>query len=224
MLHIELENILSESEATAKIGELIAQVDGSDQIVVVTRNNQPAVALIAVAQLEGLTGRQVLPAAPKADAPVFPEPVSPEPTPAPEQPDTPEVPAAPSLMAAAPEVTPLPQLPDLPDFPGNDVLEDAPAPSPVFQAPSPVPFASPAPVLPPAPSTPVVPTPPAVPTMPGSAPLTSTAPAAAPVAPAVPAVPAPYSVPPADLPDFARNQQDGGGLPPEDLNSSSPLA
>jgi prevent-host-death family protein len=201
MLHVELENIVSETEAISRIGELMGRVDGTDQIVVITKNNQPSVALVSVAQLEGLTGRQVRPAAPMSATPPMVTPLAPSVLPdLMDEPVADPVAVAPMApMAPAPEVTPLPSLPDFPGDEGFDQEVSTPTLGFTPQA---------APVLPAAPALPTVPampTPPEVPTM-----------------PAAPAVAAPYSVPPVDMPAFALRNSDGG-LPPEDLNSSSPL-
>jgi hypothetical protein len=191
MLHVELENILSESEVTERIGSLISQIDSTENIVVVTRENRPAVALVSVHYLEGLTGREVRPAAPSVHS------------------ETPQVEAMP-MVASEPmqpvnqfpeevsqPIASLPELPDLPDFPGDEVLTEPaqPTASSLPLTPPPAAPATPAPVLPQIPTFPQQPQP---------------------VSPPVP------MQPPAGLPDFARQQE--SGLPPEDLNSSSPLA
>ncbi|CAN5191633.1 hypothetical protein BH11PAT4_BH11PAT4_5630 [soil metagenome] len=203
MLHVELENIVSDTEATSRIGELMGRVEGTDQIVVITKNNQPSVALVSVAQLEGLTGRQVRPAAPVSTPPPIITPLAP--TQLPTFSDEPSVdPMVAPPVAQAPEVA---SLPSLPDFPGDEAFEEVAAPAPTLGFTPPMQPAAPTlPAAPSLPTVPAMPTPPEVPTMP-SAPVTA----------------APYSVPPVDMPAFALKNADGG-LPPEDLNSSSPLA
>lgn len=231
MLHIELENIVSESEAIEQIGALIAKVDGSENIAVITRNNHPAVALIAVNQLEILTGRSVKPALPIKPSSIESDAVSaPQPLPMGDDPvlkmETPPTPALPELPAmevpevvapplafsqpAAPMAPALPELPELPDFPGMEEELSTPA-TPFAAAPMPqmqqAPF-TPAPAIQPPMSAPI-PTPPAQP-----------------VAPVMPPAPMPpvstFNQPPVGMPSFAQRQETG--LPPEDLSSSSPLA
>lgn len=175
MLHVELENILGEDDAVRKARELIDLVDTTKAIVVVTRQNRPAVALIDVEQLENLTGRTVTPVAPLTSAPteVVRAPMS----------ESVPVAAAPLVDPVmpnpAPEMAPaLPELPDLPDMPAEQPVAAATptlpaAPNPVAPldgmpaAPvTPPPF-PPMPAMPAAPSAPGD----ALPTMPSVEPL-----------------------------------------------------
>jgi|GEM_PF-3519164 len=195
MLHVELENILGEDDAVRRARELIDLVDKTKQLVVVTRQNRPAVAMIDIDQLEKLTGRTVTPVAPLPSS----------------------HPAAEEPFATTPAAMPAPMLNELPDLPLP------PLENPPFSTP-PTPLEAPAPA--------------ALPNMPDlpdfSAPVTSSSPlpempapiqapmTAAPVTP--PSAPAPVAQAPIGTPPLQHLLQTPEALPPEDLNSSSPLA
>jgi prevent-host-death family protein len=199
MLHVELENILSEDDAVRKARELIDRVDQTKQLVVITRQSKPAVVMIAIDQIEQLTGRAVTPVAPLASSHASAEPTLPNPVIAtPAHLDTPPHQEAPA--------TPVPTLPLMPEESGLPLMNTPPfgvTPSPTMPAaPSLAPLPSSVPMdTPEAPATP----PPAEPAAPTTEPDMPTAPQPAP-----------------DLKPHLQPSTET--LPPEDLTSSSPLA
>jgi prevent-host-death family protein len=66
MIHVELTNIITNHEAIRRGAKLFEEVEHTKEVMVVTINNKPAVALIDIAQLEALTGKSVTPVAPLA--------------------------------------------------------------------------------------------------------------------------------------------------------------
>jgi prevent-host-death family protein len=104
MLNVDLDHILSETDALAKIQEIFDHVERDGEVYVITKNDRPAFAIVDIAHLEksGVS----------AVAPVV----------------TPELPTTPIPTQVAPATTPLsstptspttfePSLPPLPDMP-----------------------------------------------------------------------------------------------------------
>jgi hypothetical protein len=114
MLHVELENILTEDELAGKLATVLARADAEKQIYVITRGGKPSLAIIDLPQLENLSGRDVRVAAPKplfseveVDPTVHAEAAAPAPTVMPEMPNMPDtLPAMPSMPET--QATPLP--------------------------------------------------------------------------------------------------------------------
>ena len=201
MLHVPLGNIFSEDEAARQFRLLVERVDGRHELLVVTKNSRPAVAMISVEELERLSGHSVTPVAHRPvgglneaiGANAATEAAAPETA-------TPQA-AAPisGTPMAAPILPPLPALPgvvepELPDMPFGSISQESSSSSSTFADEPPA-----------IPQPPVAPTPQMAPPF-VTQPQTSTLQMATP--PSI-GFPAPSGV---------------SSLPPEDLSSSSPLA
>ncbi len=133
MLHVELDNILTHDELASKAEEVLRKADENNQILVITRNGRPAVAVLKLEQLEELSGRQVSTNQPPVELPHMnanavatpPPPAAPMP-PLPDQPMATVFTPAP-MPGEAPVVSDMPTaplladaesgLPDMPDMP-----------------------------------------------------------------------------------------------------------
>lgn len=128
MLHVDLDNIVTNDELVSKAEEVLRKADDEGKIVVVTRNGRPAVAILKLEQLEELSGRTVNTTAQPVSAPAV-TPMAPpaEPAQVPAMPMAqPEVAPAPMSdspsMASQPQHTPQPEVAQpnpsgLPDMP-----------------------------------------------------------------------------------------------------------
>lgn len=112
MLHVDLDNILTNDELATKADEVLRKTDDEGKIVVVTRNGRPAVAILKLEQLEELSGRTVSTNTPPAEFPG----VTPPENSAPAAPEVPHEEPAPST----------PPAPHTDNAPGSD-LPDMPA-------------------------------------------------------------------------------------------------
>lgn len=74
MLHVDLDNILTNDELASRADEVLKKADEDRQIIVITRNGRPAVALLKLEQLEELSGREVSTNHPAADLPHLEQP------------------------------------------------------------------------------------------------------------------------------------------------------
>ena len=101
MLHVELDNILTEEEATSQITSLLQRADEEKSLFVVTRNGKPSVAILKLEQLEDLSGHTthtdeapLLEKAPTEPMSAAPTPAAPAPAPivVDTAPDMPEMP------------------------------------------------------------------------------------------------------------------------------------
>ncbi len=59
MLHVELDNILTEDQITTQIHDVLQRADENKELFVVTRAGHPAVAVLNLQMLEDLSGRTV---------------------------------------------------------------------------------------------------------------------------------------------------------------------
>ena len=95
MIQIDLDKIVPIEDLPAKLNQVVDDAHGG-AIFVVTKEDRPAVAIVSIDQLEGLSGRKVvtpmseLPPSPGAS----PEPPPPPPPPAPEPAAPPPPPAS----------------------------------------------------------------------------------------------------------------------------------
>ena len=121
MLHVEIENILSEEDAVAKARDLIDRVDVEKLLVVITRQNRPAVAMIDVPTLEALTGKTVTPVAPSSTVLDHLKSLD----------ETPPVDEAPPVIE--PMVATEPILPDMPETYVTPTYNAEPATQPVYE-------------------------------------------------------------------------------------------
>jgi prevent-host-death family protein len=74
MLHVDLDNILTHDELASKAEEVLRKADEERQIVVITRNGRPAVAVLKLEQLEELSGREVSTNHPATELPPMEQP------------------------------------------------------------------------------------------------------------------------------------------------------
>lgn len=132
MLNVELNNIVTNDELAQKADDVLRRVDEQGQIVVVTRNGRPAVALIKIEQLEELSGRTVTtehpahgfmsPAEPMSQdfsqGPLQPKPVMPMDEVAPAAPSFGAEPALQNVAVTPPDtMTSVDSQPDMPAIP-----------------------------------------------------------------------------------------------------------
>jgi hypothetical protein len=92
MLHVDLDNILTQDELSHRADEVLKKADEEDKILVVTRGGRPAVAILKLEQLEKLSGREVAPASPPTEVAAPSE--------------APAAPAVPPAVDSAPVSTP----------------------------------------------------------------------------------------------------------------------
>jgi hypothetical protein len=180
MLQVEINNILSEDEAVARITEIFEKVAVDDESFIITRNDRPMIGIVNIEQLEGegISQPATQTAAPTMDSPEYtpaqPIPSIPE---EPELPDFPDIPTSTSTQAppltqdpiSAPTSYPTPNLATpqgvdnsypVSGSPLDDDLPDLDQPTPISQAEAAPPINSAAqmapikPVTPPAPTTP----------------------------------------------------------------------
>jgi PHD/YefM family antitoxin component YafN of YafNO toxin-antitoxin module len=59
MLHVDLDNILTNDELASRVDAVLQEADEQNAIFVVTRNGRPAVAILKLEELEKLSGREV---------------------------------------------------------------------------------------------------------------------------------------------------------------------
>ena len=137
MLEVEIDNILPVTEARDSFNKIVDEVEGTDQMYVLTKNGKPAAVVVGVNHLEKLTGKspdQLTSAVEKkADETPVVEEVKVN-TPTPEAPlppqtetpvaDQPTAPAKDQLVsnAAGPQLTTPPETPNEEESNKNDDL------------------------------------------------------------------------------------------------------
>ncbi|MFA7244303.1 MAG: type II toxin-antitoxin system prevent-host-death family antitoxin [Patescibacteria group bacterium] len=138
MLQVDIEKIIPVTEARDMFNKIVDEVEGTDNMYVLTKNGKPSAVLVGVNHLEKLTGTEGAKVMAKisdmaSDSPESTQPVEPfvgtDSTPMPEVQEP--VPAAPAETIPAPEA-PLPQE-SVPATPTSSVPEPAPVePAPVI--------------------------------------------------------------------------------------------